>query len=82
MLQGCWSFDIHCYQLEQGGTRAQSKCTDPVFPFTAHHSHVEYFCIFKCTSGSEMPAFYLFLKELKQIAALTDPDYFSQATSI
>ena len=26
--------------------------------------------IFKCTSNSKMPAFYLFLKELKQIAAL------------
>lgn len=34
------------------------------------------FGIFKCTSGSEMPAFYLFLKELMKIAALTDPDSF------
>lgn len=40
------------------------------------------FGIFKCTSGSEMPAFFLFLKEPKQIAALTDPDSFSHATTI
>lgn len=40
------------------------------------------FDIFKCTSGSETPTFYLFLKELKQIAALTDPDSFSQAATI
>lgn len=83
MLQGCWSFDISCYQREQGGEQGHKAnvLTRSYHSLLTIHAF-SIFGISKCTSGSEMPAFYLFLKELKQIAALTDPYSFSQATTI
>lgn len=82
MLQGCWSFDISCYNLNRGeqGHKANVLTQSYHSLLTIHVFSIS--GIFKCTSGSEMPTVYLFLKELEQIAALTGPDSFSQAAII